>query len=209
MVFGGRTDQALNELERMAQNPATFLPVAERTLDFYSELRARGGVWAGQSKVVRFLFDKAGAAMAEASKAALTAAEARQASENSINSQSTLASAENNVSNALMYRNDWSGCEAHARRAIELDPSHSWAYGNLANALLFQGRHAEARRIYRSHWQDSFNGWTLGGAILEDFDRLTAVGITHPDVERIKAEMGKLNKAPGDTTTGKPSPQKP
>jgi len=209
MVFGGRPDQALNELERLAQNPATLLPVAERTLDFYSEMRKRGGVWAGQSKVVRFIFDKAGAAISEARTAKLTAAEARQASENSINSQSALAGEETSVSDKAMYQRDWAGCEAHARRAIELDPSESGAYGNLANALLFQGRYAEARRIYRSHWQDSFNGWTLGGAILEDFDRLAAVGITHPDVERVKAEMANLNKPTDNTTSGKTPPQKP
>jgi tetratricopeptide (TPR) repeat protein len=64
---------------------------------------------------------------------------------------------------------------------------------NLAHALLFQGHYDEAFTIYRENWNKPLNGKTFGAVTLEDFAAFDKVGLTHPDLSRMKQALAKLD----------------
>ena len=70
--------------------------------------------------------------------------------------------------------------------------------GNLAHALLFQGRYDEALAIYLQYWGNPLNGKTFGEITLEDFAAFDKVGLTHSDLSRMKRALDNLRlEAPG------------
>lgn len=93
------------------------------------------------------------------------------------------------ASDAGLHVKRWADSERLARRAIELDPDSPPAHGNLATALLFQGKRDEALRIYKAHWDDPLNGESLGSSTYADFAALAKEGITHPDTAWIKKSL--------------------
>ena len=48
----------------------------------------------------------------------------------------------------LLQQRAWAAAEAHFRRAVELNPGHLLARGDLGYSLFAQGRHEEARENY-------------------------------------------------------------
>jgi tetratricopeptide (TPR) repeat protein len=79
--------------------------------------------------------------------------------------------------------------ERSSRRGLELDSTQTWIYTNLALALLFQDRYDEALKIYR-RWKDRPYPNpplpTFREAFLKDFDDMENLGITHPDVAKVR-----------------------
>jgi tetratricopeptide (TPR) repeat protein len=63
---------------------------------------------------------------------------------------------------------------------------------NLAHALLLQGHYDEALAIYRQSWDKPLNGKTFGKTALEDFAVFDKVGLTHPDLSRMKQALADL-----------------
>jgi tetratricopeptide (TPR) repeat protein len=63
---------------------------------------------------------------------------------------------------------------------------------NLAHALLFQGYYDEALAIYRQNWDKPLHGKTFAEVTLEDFAAFDKAGLTHPDLSRMKRELGDL-----------------
>ena len=64
--------------------------------------------------------------------------------------------------------------------------------GNLAHALLFQGRYDAALAIYRQNWNKPLHGKTFGEITLEDFAAFDKAGLPHPDLPRMKQTLGDL-----------------
>lgn len=93
------------------------------------------------------------------------------------------------ASDAGLHVKRWADSERFARRAIELAPDSPPAHGNLATALLFQGKREEALRIYKAHWDDPLNGESLGSTTYADFEALSKEGITHSDTAWIKKSL--------------------
>ena len=74
--------------------------------------------------------------------------------------------------------------EQYAREAISINPSQHWIYTNLAAALLFQGKYAEAEQIYQRLKEE------LKDSLIQDLQDFEAAGVIPKerknDVERIK-----------------------
>lgn len=84
---------------------------------------------------------------------------------------------------------DFSQAERISRQAISLRPNQNYYYGNLAAALLLQGKYSEAKSIYEQY-KDILKQDFLG-----DLDLFEKAGIIPPgrinDIERIKHLLGK------------------
>lgn len=84
---------------------------------------------------------------------------------------------------------DFSQAESISRRAISLRPNQDYYYGNLAPALLLQGKFSEAKSIYEQYQN------VLKQDFLSDFDLFETAGIIPPerkkDIEIIKRFLGK------------------
>lgn len=86
-----------------------------------------------------------------------------------------------------LFTGKFAEAEVAARRALELDPSASWVYANLANALVLQGRYASAQPIYeqfKGRPYDAEQGWEQ--VFLSDLNTLEEAGISHPDVAKAR-----------------------
>jgi hypothetical protein len=80
---------------------------------------------------------------------------------------------------------------------IELDESRMPLYTNYAHALLFLDRIDEAMEVYRQYRGTKIQGRNWEEIILDDFDQLESVGITHPQIVKIRKEFSK-NKPTDD-----------
>ena len=63
---------------------------------------------------------------------------------------------------------------------------------NLAHALLFQDHYDDALAIYRKYWNKPLKGKNFGEVTLEDFAAFDKAGLTHPDLFRVKQELGNF-----------------
>ncbi len=80
--------------------------------------------------------------------------------------------------------------ETAARAGLALFPSELWIEGNLAHALLLQGRQDEAREIYlRNIGTSPFDGAFWLQVITDDFDKIRAQGLATDALEAIAAEI--------------------
>ena len=74
--------------------------------------------------------------------------------------------------------------EQCAREAMSIDSTQHWIQGNLAAALLFQGKYGEAEVIYRQYKDELKDGF------LDDFNQFAEAGVIpkerEADVEKIK-----------------------
>jgi Domain of unknown function (DUF2610) len=136
----------------------------------------------------------------------LKKSEAAFSKEKSDSNRLELLGAYNTASDRALYCQRWTDAEKWARQALELDKSYLYARGNLATALLFQGKYQQALEIYRTHWRDTTGGKTLGQLTLADFAALEKAGIKHPDVARIKATLGAQDGGP-PTSKNAPKPE--
>jgi hypothetical protein len=100
-----------------------------------------------------------------------------------------LAQAYDAAADSAMYVRRWKDVETWARKSLELTSSDGNGHGNLATALLFQGKYADALKIFRAHWNDPLGDGTLGEAAYSDFEQLEKAGITHPDLARLRAAL--------------------
>ena len=89
-----------------------------------------------------------------------------------------------NLSFNAIFMKKYSEAEQLAREGLEVDSTQHFIYTNLAAALLFQGKHAEAEKIYRQYKDELKDGF------LDDFEQFKAVGVIpkerEEDVEKIK-----------------------
>lgn len=92
----------------------------------------------------------------------------------------------------LIFCKEFPAAEVVARRGIALHPAAEWVHTNLALALLYQGRYAEAEAIYKKYQSQSYDSERSWAAVfLTDLADLEAAGIRHPDVSRIRAFLQK------------------
>ncbi len=91
-----------------------------------------------------------------------------------------------------LFNKQYARTEEAALQGLEIDPSQEWINTNLALGLLFQGKWEEAQNIYESFkgkMYDDQNTWN--DIFLKDLEELKLAGITHPDVEKVRALLGK------------------
>ena len=79
--------------------------------------------------------------------------------------------------------------EQYAREVLSLDSTQHWAISNLAAALLFQGKYAEAEKLYIQYKDDLKNDF------LDDLKIYAEAGIIPKergeDVEKIEKMLGQ------------------
>ncbi|MGD0694448.1 MAG: tetratricopeptide repeat protein [Terriglobia bacterium] len=93
-----------------------------------------------------------------------------------------------NLSFYLLFERRFEEAAAYATQALTLDPGAIWVYSNLAHSLLLSGRSAEAIAIYiRYKGQSVAPGRKWESVINEDFDELNRHGISHPDIQYVRA----------------------
>lgn len=93
-----------------------------------------------------------------------------------------------NLSFYMLLERRFDESAAYARQALALNPSATWVYSNLAHSLLLSGRSAEAIEIYmRYKGQYVLPGRRWESMINNDFDELGKHGISHPDMQRVRA----------------------
>ena len=89
-----------------------------------------------------------------------------------------------NLSFCSISEKQYAEAEAYSKEALEVDSTQHFAYGNLAAALLFQGKYQEAEKIYRQYKSELKEGF------LSDFEEFAKVGVIpknrEEDVEKIK-----------------------
>ena len=72
---------------------------------------------------------------------------------------------------------------------MAVDSTQHWIAANLAHALLFQGKYAEAEKIYREYKSE------LKDSFLDDFRQFAEAGVIpkerEADVERIKRMLNE------------------
>lgn len=74
-----------------------------------------------------------------------------------------------------------------AEKGLELDDSQTWILTNLALAYLFQDEYKSAEKLYVLLKDQNYQGTSFKSAFLNDFSDLEKEGISHPDIEKIKA----------------------
>lgn len=94
-----------------------------------------------------------------------------------------------NLSLIGIFKNHFSKSEQYAQEGITADPTQHWIASNLAAALLFQGKYAEAETIYRQYKNEFKDGF------LDDFKQFSEAGVIpeerKEDVERIKRVLNE------------------
>jgi tetratricopeptide (TPR) repeat protein len=107
---------------------------------------------------------------------------------------SALADALGESSRYSLFVRDFGAAETSARRALDLDKNQTWIASNLAHALLFQGKFAEADAIYDAHRGEVLANagnkpWET--AIADDFGALRNAGLDHPHMDEVIARFKK------------------
>ncbi len=89
-----------------------------------------------------------------------------------------------NHSFCCIFMQEFSKAEQYAREGIEVDPTQTFIYSNLASSLLFQGKYNDAEKIYKQYKTE------LKDSFLSDFEEFEEAGIIpskyKSDVEKIK-----------------------
>lgn len=134
----------------------------------------------------------------------IKSAEAAYAKSATDQNKIALAGAYNAAADRGLYVQRWKDVEAWAQKSLKLNPSDGNGHANLATALLFQGKYAEALKIFRAHWNDALGEGTLSQAAYRDFELLAKAGITHPDMARLRAALPSPTPRPTEST---PSPR--
>jgi hypothetical protein len=66
---------------------------------------------------------------------------------------------------------------------------------NKAHALMYLGREAEAIEVYRTNVGKALGNRTWEAAIADDFDQLTAHGLHHPTMDKVRPMLSpKVSK---------------
>ena len=103
--------------------------------------------------------------------------------------KSGYASTLGNQSWYALFMKQYAESEQCAREGLIIDSTKTFIYSNLAAALLFQGKYAEAEKIYREYKSE------LKESFLNDFRQLAEAGVIpkecEADVERIKRMLNE------------------
>ena len=83
-------------------------------------------------------------------------------------------------------------------KALELSPDEAvMINGNLAHGYLFDNQFDKAKAIYLENKDAKLHdGRAFSQAVLDDFKEFQEAGITHPDMEKIKALLTTKTQAP-------------
>lgn len=88
------------------------------------------------------------------------------------------------MSYKFVFLKKYAEAEQYAREGLAVDSTRHWIAGNLAAALLFQGKYKEAETIYRKYKDE------LKDSFLDDFKKYVEAGVVpkkyEADVEKIK-----------------------
>ncbi len=83
-----------------------------------------------------------------------------------------------------MFNKEFTKAEQYAREGLEIDPTQTFIYTNLASSLLLQGKYNDAEKIYKQYKTE------LKDSFLSDFEQFEEAGIIpkkyKSDVEKIK-----------------------
>ncbi len=91
-----------------------------------------------------------------------------------------------------LFAQEYMVAESSSRRGLEIDPSQVWIATNLAHALMFQDRIAEADAIYDAHRGAVLvedQGLTWEAVVADDFAQLRAAGFVHPHMDEVLARF--------------------
>jgi tetratricopeptide (TPR) repeat protein len=115
-----------------------------------------------------------------------------------------LAEAYSTLARCELYLKRWLAAEESARKSVELDKSSvPVGYASLATARMFQGKFEQALESIQK-WSTDPAGKAVGDAILADFLALEQIGITHPDVGRIRTVLeNRAKTSPSNGDAGK------
>ncbi|MCI4665926.1 MAG: TIR domain-containing protein [Neomegalonema sp.] len=90
----------------------------------------------------------------------------------------------------LQFSRNFAEAEKLARAHAKLEPDSLIAQGNLANARLFQGDSAGARKIYLRYVGKKLkDGRDWAATVAEDFAALRKAGVSHPEMDAIIEAM--------------------
>lgn len=93
---------------------------------------------------------------------------------------------------SLLFAQKFEQTEQRARQALALDPKQIWIKTNLAHALLFQNRYEEAYELYNELKSLPIQqGFSYSNECLKDLRLLEEYGITHKNIEKIRAFLLK------------------
>jgi len=83
-------------------------------------------------------------------------------------------------------------------KALELSPDEAvMINGNLAHGYLFDNQFDKAKAIYLENKDAKLHdGRAFSQAVLDDFKEFQEAGITHPDMEKIKALLTTKTQVP-------------
>lgn len=91
-----------------------------------------------------------------------------------------------------LFDRQFTRSEAAARAALQKAPGMFRGKTRLAHALLLQGKYAEAQKIYQELAQATGStGGALRDLCLDDLDTLEHEGITHEDIQKVRAMLQK------------------
>jgi tetratricopeptide (TPR) repeat protein/DNA-directed RNA polymerase subunit RPC12/RpoP len=90
---------------------------------------------------------------------------------------------------------------AASLKALELSPDHALIInGNLAHAYLFDNQFDKAKAIYLENKDTTLHdGRAFSQSVLDDFKEFQEAGITHPDMEKIKALLTEKSQDTNST----------
>ncbi|NUQ24602.1 MAG: tetratricopeptide repeat protein [Saprospiraceae bacterium] len=94
---------------------------------------------------------------------------------------------------SILSRN-YEQAEQAAKNGLELAPSETWIYSNLAAAYLLLGKFEEAKKIYTQYADapaDPLHVRTMRTIFLNDLDQFEQMGITHKDFKKVKGLLQK------------------
>ena len=107
----------------------------------------------------------------------------------SAQAQQDLSCQYNNLAWYHLHDKNFPLADEFARKAIAR--SHDSIFqANLAHALLFQGKYAEAEKIHVQHKGTKVDGQTWEHWVAEDFRKLRKAGIVHPDMKMVESLLG-------------------
>jgi len=99
-----------------------------------------------------------------------------------------------------LFTRDFNLAEQAVRKSLKIDSTQTWVKTNLAHALLFEGKTAEAEIIYTELANTIYyNEDTYAATLLDDFEQFDKANIVPPksknDFEMIRTNLNKTNEA--------------
>ena len=91
------------------------------------------------------------------------------------------------LSQCKLFARQYAAAEQSARHGLSLDPSQTWINVNLAHALLFQNKDAEAKKIYDAlKIQKYTDGRSYRDVLAEDYNALEKMGLEKKQLDKAR-----------------------